>query len=435
MARILVLSGIQLCTNPRVVKEADTLAEAGYEVEVVGATLEPQLSARDQALYKDKQWKYTVLFDAGSPALRDRVRSLAARARTRFWGEVFAISGITNPRQLGLLGPEMLKYALSKHFDLHVVHNPETLWVGVELLRRGRRVAIDVEDWYSEDLLPEDRRRYPVAAIRQWEAALLEDAAYATTTSKALSQALSYTYDCSPPAVMYNSFAWSDRNLIDGRVLDRVDSSIPSLCWFSQVTGAGRGLETLMDSLTRVNVQFEIHIRGTIRESYRQSLMARVPADWRTRIHFHPQVPERQLISRIAEHDVGLAAEIPFCRNKELTVSNKLPFYLLAGLAIVASDTPGQREVADIADGAVDLFSAGDASSLASALNRVFSNPDRLRKSRQRSLFWAERVFCWERSAPVLIEQVQRALDTTSFSQESRGRPESSDDVTEVATS
>ena len=411
MARITIVSGIQLSTNPRVVKEADTLAAAGYEVEVIGATLERRVVDRDRMLYRGKPWSYTVLFDAGSLALYDRLRLLGARARLRFWRELHASVGIANPRQLGIAGPEMLSYCLAHPADLYIVHNPQAVWVGVELIRRGRSVAVDVEDWYSENIVPGDRRDYPAEELRHWERIMLREAAYSTTTSHRLSEALALSYDCPAPAVVYNSFPWAERDAIDGKTLERADPGIPSLCWFSQVIGPRRGLETLVDALPDVRIPFEIHIRGSCGDDYREFLLARAREVWRSRMHFHPQVPHAELISRIAEHDMGLAVESPYCRNRELTVTNKILSYLLAGVAVVASDTEGQREVAAMSDGAVAIFTADSPSDLAAALNRILSDPAQLRTARSCALVAAERFFSWERSAPVLLEQVQRALE------------------------
>jgi len=410
MSRITIVSGIQLSTNPRVVKEADTLSAAGNEVEVIGATLEKRLGDRDRALFRGKPWSYTVLFDAASSALSDRLELLGARARLRFWRDVHARLGIANPRQLGIAGPEMLKYCLAHPAELYIVHNPQGVWVGVELMRRGRRVSVDIEDWYSENLVPGDRREFPAEDLRRLEGAVLRGAAYSTTTSHRLSEALVRSYDCPPPAVVYNSFPWAERNAMDGKTFERKDASIPSLCWFSQVIGPLRGLETLVDALRDVRIPFEIHLRGNCRDDYRELLLARAPEAWRTRIHFHSQVPHAELLSRIAEHDIGLAVETTYCLNRQLTVTNKILTYLLAGVAVLASDTEGQKEIAAMSDGAVTTFAADSSSDLASALNRTLSDPAQLRAARGKALAVAERHFCWERSAPVFLEQVERAL-------------------------
>jgi len=167
MARITILSGIHLSANPRVVKEADTLAGAGHDVEVIGVSLEPTLAARDRQLFEGKPWKYTILFDASSPEWSKRLQLFGARMRRRLLSELYAKFGIISGGQLGVAGPAMLRYCRDRAADLYISHNPQSLWVGMKLLRRGRRVAVDMEDWYSEDLLPEDRRRAPAQAAHR----------------------------------------------------------------------------------------------------------------------------------------------------------------------------------------------------------------------------------------------------------------------------
>lgn len=410
MPRVLILSGLQLSTNPRVVKEADTLSEAGYSVEVVGALLEPELMDRDSQLSLGKRWTYTILADASSRSAGNRVRWLALRARRRLWRELGARLGSANARQLGYIAPEMLGHALRRQADLVIVHNPQSMWVGAELIRRGKRVGVDMEDWYSEDVVLEDRGVFPADALRQWEGYVLRHAASATTTSQSLSRALAAAYGCPAPAVVHNSFSWKEREHIDGEVLDRTDCALPSVCWFSQVIGADRGLETLMDALVSVNVACEIHLRGHSVPEYRRLLLERAPESWRKRVHFHPQVPHSQLISRIAEHDLGIAAEIPYSRNKALTIANKLPFYLLAGVPVIASDTDGQREAAALAKDAVFLFTAGDPRELGQVLNRLLTDQALLLRAREKAVSAAMNVFSWEKSAPVLLSQVERAI-------------------------
>lgn len=410
MRRILILSGIQLSTNPRVVKEAHTLAAAGYDVEVVGATLEPDLRERDRQLCAGEQWAYTTLVEADSSFARGRWKWLKARTRRRIARDAQAWLRIESANQLGYVAPEMLQYTLDNPADLVIVHNPQALWAGAELIRRGRKVVVDMEDWYSEDVLIDHRRNYPLKSLREWERLALRGSAFSITTSSCLSQALARTYGCELPAVIYNSFPLGERDSIDGELRDRRDLSLPSVCWFSQVVGPSRGLETLMAALAHMDVPMEIHLRGKSTPAYRDLLLAKAPESWRGRIHFHSPVPHADLISRIAEHDLGLAMEVPCNRNKELTIANKIPFYLLAGLPVLASDTEGQKEAAGIAEGPITTYAAECPRSLAIALDALLSNREGLRAARDEAVLAAERVFCWERSEQVLLEHVARAL-------------------------
>ena len=410
MKRVLILSGTQLSANPRVVKEADVLAEAGYRVEVVGGLFDSNLAEREHAIHESKRWDYKRLVDAGSDFGRDRLRWLWLRARRRISREAYARFGIESSRQLGYLAPEMLAYAMERDADLTIVHNAAAVWVGSQLIRRGKRVAVDMEDWHSEDLSPEEKKHFPMHAQRSFEAETLLGSVFSTTTSRCMSDALAEAYRCEAPAVVYNSFPWSDRDTIDGLHRDRVNTKIPSIYWFSQVIGPRRGLESLMDALHRVDVPCEMHLRGSVSQSYKQELLSRAPESWRERIYFHAQVAHEELLSRAAEHDIGLAPDIPHSRSRALTITNKLLLYLLAGVPVVASDTDGQQEAAALADGGVFLYSRTDAAECASVLNRLLSDPGRRARARGHALQAAKGVFSWERSADVLRSGVEKGL-------------------------
>jgi glycosyltransferase involved in cell wall biosynthesis len=154
----------------------------------------------------------------------------------------------------------------------------------------------------------------------------------------------------------------------------------------------------------------EIHLRGQPVSGFENWLAHRVPEAWRGRIVVHRLVPTTELLSRIAEHDIGFAGETPIMRNKDLTVSNKILHYLLGGLAVVASDTAGQREVAEQAPGAVFLYRSGDAPALAARLDTLLESAGALRQAKAAALAAAEETFCWERQEKSFLESINRAL-------------------------
>jgi glycosyltransferase involved in cell wall biosynthesis len=406
MTRIVIVSGIQLATNPRAVKEADALASAGYDVTVLCAALDPGLVTRDSVLCAGRRWKLVNVLDSADDTLAGSALWLRARMRLRFWREMGKRFGVATATQLGYAAPELLSWCMSNPAELYILHHPQSMWVGVKLIRAGKKVAADFEDWYSRDVPADSGSARSLEKLREWERVVLENAAYATTASQALSDALAAEYACDPPAVVYNAFPLSERNSIDGQKLDRKDASLPSLIWFSQVIGPERGLETLMDSLNEVGVDFEIHLRGRVDPAFAGSLVSRAPAKWRSRIFLQEQVPHAELLSRVAEHDAGYAGEIPYCANKDLTVANKILHYILAGLPVIASDTEGHREVSRESPEAVSLFTAGNPQSLAAALNSVMSDEALRWRARADALASAERIWSWEKFAPVLVRQV-----------------------------
>jgi glycosyltransferase involved in cell wall biosynthesis len=147
-----------------------------------------------------------------------------------------------------------------------------------------------------------------------------------------------------------------------------MDRRFPSIYWFSQTLGNGRRLEDLIAALPLLKHEAEIHLRGKPVSGFEKWLSYRTPEAWRGRIMVHGLVSNAELLSRISEHDIGFAGETPLIRSRDLTVTNKILFYLLAGLAVVASETGGQREVASQAPSGVFLYRPGDASALARVL-------------------------------------------------------------------
>ena len=178
-------------------------------------------------------------------------------------------------------------------------------------------------------------------------------------------------FGCRQPTVVYNAFPWSDRDSIDGLSKDRGDRRLPSIHWFSQTLGPGRGLEDLVAALPLLKSETEVHLRGRPALGFENWLIQRIPEGWRARIKVHQSVSNSELLSRIAEHDIGFAGETSSIRSRNLTVTNKILLYLLGGLAVVASETAGQREVALQAPGSVLLYPSGDASALASCLDEL----------------------------------------------------------------
>ena len=225
-----------------------------------------------------------------------------------------------------------------------------------------------------------------------------------------MAEAIALEYRCDPPGIIYNAFYWSNRTSIDGLVKDRRDRQLPSIHWYSQTLGAGRGLEDLLAALPHLTHKAEVHLRGRPAIGFADWIREHTPENWRNAVFIHDLVSESELLSRVAEHDIGFAGEQKYCRSRDLTVTNKILHYLLAGVATVASDTTGQREVAKQANGAVDLYRAGDVRDLAYKLNRLLSSSSELANAKEAALEAAEKKFCWEKQEPTLLRAIDAAL-------------------------
>ena len=215
-SRIVLISGNSLCHNPRVMKAATTLARNGYDVHVLGAWLDADLKARDQAMLARAPFCFEPVFDATLPGIWRTAAHTLRRARRKAANTVYGLVGWQSRDQLGYGVGRLLARAGALEADLYIAHSEPALYVAWRLMQDGRRAGVDMEDWFSEDLLPESRRRRPLRLLRFLERELLVRGAYASCPSRVLSEALAKEYGGKLPIVLYNAFPWTDRNAIDG---------------------------------------------------------------------------------------------------------------------------------------------------------------------------------------------------------------------------
>ena len=135
-----------------------------------------------------------------------------------------------------------------------------------------------------------------------------------------------------------------------------------------------------------------------------------MPPERREFLRFLPLVPPDKLSDKLAEFDIGLALEVPWPLNRDITISNKIFQYMNAGLAVVATNTVGQAEAMQAAPQAGLLIAAHETTMIAQLLTKLVTDGARLREMQTASRRAAETQFSWEREQPRLLTAVDRAL-------------------------
>ena len=395
-ARILILTNGPLARNPRVVKEASALATAGHKVTVLGVRNHRPSVALDADIVA------AAAFGHEQIDLLEGPRAWLRRACVRLARDCAARGG---PATIHALGPAsaLLRRARRLPADLIIVHNEIAHWAGVRLIDAGHRVAADIEDWHSEDLLPVERASRPLSGLRSVERALLHRAAYVSTTSHALAEGLHTRYGGRRPAVITNSFPLPPAP-------SQSAGEPPAFFWFSQTTGPGRGLEAFVAAWTRTSRPSRLVLLGQVAGDFDRRLLSLVPEARRRDVEFLPTVPPGALPGIIARYEIGLALEQADIVNRDLTISNKILQYLGAGLAIVATPTAGQREVLAYAPEAGALESFADPAKAASVLDGLLADRDALAARRAAARRLAESRYCWEQEAPQLVRLAEQAI-------------------------
>ena len=411
-ARVCIITSATICCNPRVVKEADALSAAGFAVRVVASQHIGWAADWDAQLMVNRPWKLdSVRWDhSNGEAKRIRLTSgirqqgfaLISRASNN-WGAA--------ERAYSRLFDEQLRLANLESADLFIAHNPQALPVAAAAANQsGVNFAFDSEDYHYGEFTEEQHGSTRFRLLSYLEPKYLPKCAYVTVPSQPIAEALVQRYGIPCPTTIHNVFPWSDRDTLDGQVKDRQSQGL-SLYWYSQVVGLDRGLQDVIRALPLLSGEVWLHVRGRVSNEVRTELL-RLAAEHSVagKIVFHQTVPPIELLSRTSEHDVGLALEQNANENKNLTVANKVFFYLLAGLAVAATGTTGQRAILRSCPDAGFLYSPGDYQSLAAGLQRYINSPALLVGAKKAALQAARDRWNWETESQQLVSLVRATL-------------------------
>jgi len=407
--KICIVTSAPISYNPRAVKEADALVAAGYDVRVVAAQHVTWVADWDRKLAQDRRWRFDNVEwgDRNTATKRTRVKSgIRQRVFTRLATAIGFNRNIAE-RAYCRLYDELLTRACQEKADLFIAHNPQALPVAsraAELFNAD--LEFDSEDLHSGEFTKEEESSLTFRLLDFLERKYLPKCKHITSPSDGISRALSARYGVSLPTTIHNVFPLRDRETIDGQVKDRQGPEL-SLYWFSTIIGLNRGIQDLIQAAGLLSKPPQIHLRGAVEDDVKRELLSLAErCGFMGKLYFHAAVTPDELLSRAAEHDIGFAIEQPTCENKILTVSNKLFFYFLAGIAVAASDTAGQREVMESCPSAGFIYPAGDHKSLAAKLQRFLDQPDLLAKCKQASFNAATERWNWELESDRLLKLI-----------------------------
>ena len=397
MARICVVTAGHLATCPRMLKAADALAGAGYSVRIVSARYMPWATAADVEICRTRAnaWDWTVVdYNRGTAPgtyLRSALRFREAQLLTRVLGATHCPVFLA-ARAYSRIHPELLRTALAKPADLFYGGTTGALAAVAEAGRRaGVPYALDLEDFHSAEQDDSPATRLAHGLATRIERSVLPEAAFLTAGSPAIADAYAATYGVNLIPVN-NAFPLPptapDLTPSPGEGL--------RLYWFSQTVGPRRGLEDIVHAMGLVKIPGELHLRGRAVPCYLNALgkLRSEIAPKLKIIHHEPAPPDPVDLCR--GYDVGLALEQAHVFNRAVCRTNKSFTYMLAGLAIVFTDTLGQRPLAlDLREGAL-LYAPGDVKALASGLKRWADDKALLARAKAAAWEAAKRRWHWE---------------------------------------
>lgn len=413
-ARICVVTSGHLSTSPRMLKAADALAAAGYRVRVVSTNHVSWARVTDEEVrrLRSASWEWAVVaYDrrhAAASYLRSGVRQKLARWLAKLLASRRCPHAVA-ARAFSRVHSELVRAALAWPADLYYGGTTGALAAIAEVGRRaGRPYAIDLEDFYSAAQGSDPSSRLTESLAEQLERRVLKGAAFLTAGSAEIARAYTKVYGVHVLPVN-NTFPLPEAppNLTPS------PGAALRVYWFSQTIGPGRGLEDAVRAMGLADRAGELHLRGReIPEYMRRLRDLATQAAPRLQVVVHSPAPPDAMVDLCRGYDVGLGVEQGETLNGSLCLSNKICTYLLAGLAVVLTDTPGVRPVAlDLGADSI-LYRAGDLQALAAGLQRWADDKSRLAKAKAAAWGAAVRRWHWEHPEErgILLDAVAQVL-------------------------
>ncbi|MGC1272194.1 MAG: glycosyltransferase [Planctomycetaceae bacterium] len=393
--RICVVTGGHLSTCPRMLKAADALHEAGYDVRVVSTDFIEWAAEADRDVRKTRPWKWDVVplrRESNRPAYYRRgVRHRLFRKLAQAIGPERCPLSIA-ARAWVKMSPELLSAIRRERCDLIYGGAGAQAAVAVAGRTMGIPFALDLEDFHSGEQGGTAKESLSNRLAERIERLTLTEAAFLTAGSAAIAEAYDRKYGVRPIPIN-NTFPLPEREP------DLTPSDGPGLklYWFSQTIGPGRGLEDVIRAMGLAGLPGELHLRGNASGDYVETLR-RQSAETAPMLQVvvHPPASPERMVELAQNYDIGLATEPGFSMNNGIALSNKAFTYILAGLAVVFTDTAGQRPLAvDLGEGAI-VYPPGDAATLATKL-KLWAN-DKASLARAKAAAWeaARRRWHWE---------------------------------------
>jgi glycosyltransferase involved in cell wall biosynthesis len=297
--------------------------------------------------------------------------------------QIFRFTGKLSPALFSPIVVGLTKKLAALHPDVIHAHNVEMLLPSLLALPERGKLIFDCMEFYSD--MGEGQTKLFRRAVCRLETMVLPRCLLLTTSSPQVSAAYQETYGDLRTISLYNCPSRVD------------DLPCPAagplrLYWRNSVLGLSqRGLAEVLDAMVSLPAEITLHLQGRPgldcgvvlqHEIKRRGLSERV-------FVLPPHAPDGA-VAAAATFNVGLCLERSGNRNHELTVSNKMFDYLMAGLAVVSSDLPGLREVVERSEAGL-LFQPGSADSLREQILRLHESPDLLMTLRNRARSYATR--------------------------------------------
>ncbi|MCL2504431.1 MAG: glycosyltransferase [Coriobacteriia bacterium] len=322
--------------DPRVKREAQALADAGYDITVIA-------DARQDPCVPDNETVDNI-----------RIRRIRKSSRIPYWS--------------------IVRPLLEEHADIYHGHDIDSLFPVIAAATRGGRKVKAVYDshelWsgHAPDKIHAKRRQ-----LLRFEGAMLRRADALITASPAYTEAIVERHSYKGPA---QTLLNVPRMYTDAELRPHWDAREANplvIVAYVSVFQHGRGAVPLIKSLAHLPKHFVLDLIGPIPQPEYEKLMRQAAAPFDDRVRFVGQVPAAEIMYRLAASHISAVPIEPLSLSYRLTAPNKLFDSLMAGTPILASD---MHIIADVtrAERAGEVCNVADPADVARAIKAAYGH-------------------------------------------------------------
>jgi hypothetical protein len=397
-----------VASTPRLVKEADALVTEGYRVHVVAGSNFSPADALDEQIISSAAWSCTRVRNEGMVSLYRKIRRKFSRL---ILANIPVSSTMLSAYAFNSEALHLGSVAARQHAQMYIGHCLAGLPAAALAGRSGMRpFGFDAEDFHESENDDVLKNRATRRAVHTLQINLLPQCAHLTAASPLICREYQKVFNLRPKCVL-NVFpiAQAPKKAIDPAPISRLRPAL--FYWFSQTIGPGRGLESVVDILGRMQTPVELQLRGFASPGYVDCLQARATrAGLGTPIRVLPPGAPSEMARLAAHADVGLSTEERLPPNRDLCLTNKIFVYLLAGIPQLLSNTSAQTELAPNLGTSGILANLEETELVAARLDAFLGNTALIAAARADARERAFHRYCWDVEKTVFLDSIRSVV-------------------------
>jgi glycosyltransferase involved in cell wall biosynthesis len=399
--KVCLITPGHLSTNPRLIKEADALIGAGFEVHVIFTQYMKYLLNDDALLlskypnltYNKLNWvgknnKYRI----SCGIVQKFCKGLAKLFRNNISLHKF----ILNRHYLW-----QYKKAIIAKADFYIAHNSGAIAIAADAAKKNNvRFGFDAEDFHRGEGISNTE----LTSLIHIENHYIPLASHLTAASDLIGDEYEKIYHKKFIAIL-NVFPKQEPN--DKK---KLKNAALQLFWFSQTVGSERGIENTINALNISKNEFEFHLLGDVTLSYKKYLY-NLASTKKKCLFFHKPVAPDEVFEIANKFDIGLATENITPYNRNICLTNKIFTYIQSGLAVIATSTLAQTSLIKKYPDIGTIFDQNDVHQLANLLDKYYDNRELLAKHKKAAFDLGQNELNWEIESKKFLQIIEKILN------------------------